>query len=67
MGEPVIRAPRCPGCDSEPALIVGTQGFCDTGDCVWLAWDRRDTPENARATARVVNIINGTGGLHSER
>ncbi len=54
---PVIRAPRCPGCDQEPFLVVGDrQAFCGTGDCRVFTWDRFDDPALFKAKAKVIDL-----------
>ena len=51
-----LKSPRCPGCDVEPALIVGIQGLCGNDDCQVLTWDMTDLPEQFKAKAVAVDL-----------
>lgn len=51
-----VRAPRCPGCDQLPAMVLGegTQAFCGNDDCRVLCWDMTDDPARFKAQATIV-------------
>ena len=46
-------APRCPGCDKPPMMILdnGHQAFCGSDDCQVLTWDMHDDPAQFKAKA----------------
>jgi len=57
-----ILAPRCPGCDALPALVVGDQqAFCGNDGCRVFTWDMCQPPERFKATCQVVDL--GLGRL----
>jgi hypothetical protein len=52
-----IRAPRCPGCDQPPMMVVGTrQAFCGTDACQVFTWDLAESPERFKATAQIIDL-----------
>ena len=58
MDEP-IRAPRCPGCDAEPVIMLDRQYFCSSGDCQVFCWDPTEDPAKFKATAHVIKLDDG--------
>lgn len=58
MGDP-IRAPRCPGCDGLPAVMMSGQYWCGDDDCQVLVWNPTEDPATFKARSVQVDL----GGL----
>lgn len=53
---PEILAPRCPGCDQPPALMLDHQYWCGNEDCQALTWDPTEDPAQFKAKAKVIDL-----------
>lgn len=50
------RAPRCPGCEQPPRLLVDIQAFCGNEDCRVFCWDVNDDPAQFLAKAQYIDL-----------
>lgn len=67
-----IRAFRCPGCGTLPALKLDAQYWCGNDECLVLTWDPTQDPAKFKATAKTIsldefmNVTRGLGGEQSD-
>lgn len=58
MAMPDVLTALCPGCHTEPALLVGlSQWFCETEDCRVLMWNPTMDAADCLATAKLLRIV----------
>lgn len=57
-----VQAPRCPGCDAFPIMLIDAQAFCGNDECRALLWNIYSDPAKFKATARVIDL-----DVHEER
>jgi hypothetical protein len=59
-----ILTPRCPLCDSPPAIMLpgATQAFCGNDDCTLLMWTRTKSLDENLMGAGVVKLPPMEGG-----
>lgn len=55
MSEPIL-APRCPGCDEPPMIMMSQQYFCGNADCQVVVWNPEGDPATFKARAHRLDL-----------